>query len=154
MIFLNETNPSKWQQGTLLVIFYNGIYIYRYTFTILQYTFIGRVCGGPAAHLYQIYGSGVFRWSFFSLKVIASRGLTPPPPPALSHLYNVIPTEPLGRHKNIDYHQCLFMPVLYSNLCGAFSSPSASNILWLLGALPPGAKPPHPLIIQHYIPFP
>ena len=47
----------KWQQGTLLVIFYNGtcIYIYRYTFTICQYTFIGWVCGGPAAHLYQVY---------------------------------------------------------------------------------------------------
>ena len=55
MIFPNETNPSKRQQGTLLVIFYNGIYIYRYTLTILQYTFIGWVCGGPAAHLYQVY---------------------------------------------------------------------------------------------------
>ena len=37
------------------VFFYNGIYIYRYTFSILQYTFIGWVCGGPAAHLYQVY---------------------------------------------------------------------------------------------------
>ena len=55
MIFLTEINPSKWQQGTLLVIFYNGMYIYRYTFTILQYTFIGWVCRGPAAHLYQVY---------------------------------------------------------------------------------------------------
>ena len=53
--FLNEPTPSKWQQGSLFVIFYNGIYIYRYTFSILQYTFIGWYCGGPAAHLHQVY---------------------------------------------------------------------------------------------------
>ena len=63
--FINETTPSKWQQGTLLFIFYNGIYIYRYTFSILQYTCIGWDCGGPAAHLYQVYVRD-----------------TPPPPPA------------------------------------------------------------------------
>ena len=42
-------------RNTRLVIFYNGIYIYRYTFTIRQYTFIGWVYGGREAHLYQVY---------------------------------------------------------------------------------------------------
>ena len=71
--FLNEPTQSKWQKGSLFVIFYNGIYIYRYTFSILQYTFIGWDCGGPAAHLYQVYvwdtppGSKQLVESFFYL---------------------------------------------------------------------------------------
>ena len=55
MIFLHETIPSKWKQGTLLVILHDGLYIYRYTFSIFQYTFIGWVWGGPAAHLYPVH---------------------------------------------------------------------------------------------------
>ena len=44
----------KWKQGTFLVYLHDGIYIYRYTFSIFQYTFIGWVWRGPAAHLYQV----------------------------------------------------------------------------------------------------
>ena len=40
-------------------------------------------------------GSDVFHWSFFSLKVIASGGHSPPDPP-ISQLYNVRLSEPLG----------------------------------------------------------
>ena len=43
------------KQGTFFVILHDGLYIYRYTFSIFQYTFIGWVWGGPAAHLYQVY---------------------------------------------------------------------------------------------------
>ena len=75
-------------------------------------------------------GSDVFRWSFFSLEVI--------PRPPLSHFYNVILSESLGRHNIISARVLValsvlslkFMSVLYGNLChGDFSSPSASNIL-------------------------
>ena len=55
MIFLHETIPSKWKQGTFLVILHDGLSIYRYTFLIIQYTFMGWVWGGPAAHLYQLH---------------------------------------------------------------------------------------------------
>ena len=51
--FLHETTPSKWKQGTLLFISHDGLYIYGYTFSIFQYTFIG--WGGPAAHMYQVH---------------------------------------------------------------------------------------------------
>ena len=40
MTFLHKTTPSKWKQGTLLVILHDGLYIFRYTFSIFQYTFI------------------------------------------------------------------------------------------------------------------
>ena len=53
--FLHQTTQFKWKQGTFLVILHDGIYIYRYTFSIFQYTFIGWVWGGPAAHLYQVH---------------------------------------------------------------------------------------------------
>ena len=49
--FLHQTTQFKWKQGTFLVILHDGIYIYRYTFPIFQYTFIGWVWGGLAAHL-------------------------------------------------------------------------------------------------------
>ena len=44
---------SKWKQWTPLVILYDGLYIYRYIFSIFQHTFIGWVWGDPAVHLYQ-----------------------------------------------------------------------------------------------------
>ena len=53
--FLHQTTQFKWKQGTFLVILHDGIYIYRYTFSIFQYTFIGWVWGGSAAHLYQVH---------------------------------------------------------------------------------------------------
>ena len=53
--FPHETISSKWKEGTCLAIFHNGLYIHRYTFSIFQYTFIGWVWGGPAAHLYQLH---------------------------------------------------------------------------------------------------
>ena len=53
--FLHQTTQFKWKQGTFLVILHDGIYIYRYTFSIFQYTFIGWVRRGPAANLYQVH---------------------------------------------------------------------------------------------------
>ena len=55
---------------------------------------------GQGVMYFVRYGGGgslVFHWSFFSLKVIASVGLCPSDPP-ISQLYNVILSEPLGRH--------------------------------------------------------
>ena len=53
--FLHENTPTKWKQGTFFVVFHDSVYIYRYTFSIFQYTFIGWVWGGPAAHLHQVH---------------------------------------------------------------------------------------------------
>ena len=53
--FLHQTTQFKWKQGTFFVILHDDIYIYRYTFSIFQYTFMGWVWGGPAAHLYQVH---------------------------------------------------------------------------------------------------
>ena len=69
---MHETTPSKWKQG----IFHDGFYIYKYTcaFSIVQYTCIGMVRGGPAAHLYQIHGSLIavdIAFMFNLLKCIA-----------------------------------------------------------------------------------
>ena len=54
---------------------------------------------GQGGHVFRqvLGGSDVFHWSFFSLKVIPSGGQSPPDPP-ISQLYNVILSEPLGRH--------------------------------------------------------
>ena len=58
MIFLHETIPSKWKQGTFLVILHDGLYIYGYTFLIIQYTFMG--CpGGGGVTPYILYGTDV-----------------------------------------------------------------------------------------------
>ena len=59
--------------------------------------------GGGACISSGIGGSDVFHWSFFSLKVIASGGgggRRSPPDPPISQLYNVILSEPYGRHWN------------------------------------------------------
>ena len=39
----------------VMLILHEGLYIYRYTFFMFQYTFIGSVWGGPAAHLCQVH---------------------------------------------------------------------------------------------------
>ena len=59
--------------------------------------------GGGSRVFRQVLGGGsdVFHLSFFSLKVIASGGGALPHnpiPPPISQLYNVILSEPLGRH--------------------------------------------------------
>ena len=54
--FLHENTPSKWEQRAFIVILHDGLYIYRYTFSMVQYTFIGWVWEAPATHLYQIHG--------------------------------------------------------------------------------------------------
>ena len=46
---------SKWEQGTFVVIHHDGLYIYRYTFLMVQYTFIGWVWEASAAHLYEVH---------------------------------------------------------------------------------------------------
>ena len=55
MDFFMKIPPTKWKQGTFVVVFHDSVYIYRYTFSMFQYTFIGWVWECPAAHLHQVY---------------------------------------------------------------------------------------------------
>ena len=55
--------------------------------------------GGVMYFVRYLGASDVFRWSFISLKVIASGGQSPPDP-LLSHLYTVILSGPMGQHSN------------------------------------------------------
>ena len=53
--------------------------------------------GQGGGHVFRqvLGGSDVFHWSFFSLKVVASGGHSPPDPP-ISQLYNVRLSKQLG----------------------------------------------------------
>ena len=55
VIFCMKKTPFKWEQGTFVVIYHDGLYIYRYTFPMVQYTFIGWVWTAPAAHMYEVH---------------------------------------------------------------------------------------------------
>ena len=86
IMLLSDKNQFVFQYLTLLMVFCmqlfneppfvilcDGLYIYRYNFSIFQYTFIGWVWGGAAAHLYQVHARD-----------------TPPPPRSNISLYKNI----------------------------------------------------------------
>ena len=54
---------------TFVDVLHDGVYIYRYTSSIFQYTFIGWIWGCPAAHLTKFVPE-----------------IPPPPPPGCSHM--------------------------------------------------------------------
>ena len=75
MIFCMKLLHLKWKQGTIFIILHDGLYIYMYTFSIFQYTFIGRVWWGPVAYMYQVHA--------WDTTTSPSPPAPPPPPPRI-----------------------------------------------------------------------